>query len=194
MDWQERLKDKSIKINIGSGSDFREDYINVDITDWDHYNKKSQNVDVIANIKDKLPFEDNFADYILCQEIFEHVNRFDALELLKEIKRVLKPKGQLELTVPPAEQQLKLLLTVFNRLTTMDEFQNAHQRGYNVWKAIDDLCGGTWKTFQDGKDLGDFPSHKCFYSHNMLKMLFYNVGLDIISIDSGIKIIASKNE
>lgn len=181
-----------IKLNLGSGSDYRDGWINVDITDVDFYGNKAQKVDVFANLKDKLPFEDDFADYILLQENFEHTCRHDALELLKEIKRVLKPGGSLELTVPPSEKQLKLLLAFMNRETTFDEFENAHERPYNVWKAIDDLCGATTRTFINGKDIGDYMSHKCFYSKPMLKMLFEHVGLKINSIDDSIRIFATK--
>lgn len=181
-----------IKLNLGCGGDIREGWINVDITDWDHYNKRKQKIDVIANLKDKLPFQENYADYILLQECFEHFNRWDAFELLKEMYRILKVGGTLELTVPPAEQQLKLLLTQFNKPTNLNDFLDAHQRPYNIWKAIDDLCGATWQTFQNGKDLGDFPSHKCFYSKEMLKMLFTSTGFTIDKIDNSIRVFARK--
>lgn len=38
-----------------------------------------------------IPFEDNYFDLIFCNQVFEHV-RFPA-DLLKEVKRVLKPNG-----------------------------------------------------------------------------------------------------
>ncbi len=182
-----------IKINLASGSDYREGWINVDITDVDNYNHAKQKVDVFANVKDKLPFEDNYADCILAREVFEHTNRHDALELLKEIYRVLEPGGGLvELTVPPAERQLKLLLAFMGRETNINEFNNAHNMQFNVWKAIDDLCGATVRTIVDGKDIGDYMSHKCFYSKSMLRMLFEHVGFKILSIDDSIKVFAIK--
>jgi SAM-dependent methyltransferase len=45
-----------------------------------------------------LPFSDNFFDLIICSEVLEHLKN-DGLAL-KELKRVLKPKGRLIITVP----------------------------------------------------------------------------------------------
>lgn len=45
-----------------------------------------------------LPFEDNFFDYVICSEILEHL--FYPEKLLSEIKRVLKKKGIVLVTVP----------------------------------------------------------------------------------------------
>ena len=44
-----------------------------------------------------LPFENNSIDLILCSDILEHV---EDKEAVKEIKRVLKPKGILIFSVP----------------------------------------------------------------------------------------------
>lgn len=46
----------------------------------------------------KLPFKDNFADYIGCFEVIEHLAFKEILPALTEMKRVLKPGGELELT------------------------------------------------------------------------------------------------
>lgn len=46
----------------------------------------------------KLPFEDNFFNEVYCYEVLEHVEDLD--KVLKEIKRVLKSKGKLNITVP----------------------------------------------------------------------------------------------
>lgn len=48
----------------------------------------------------KLPFPDNYFDAIYCLSVLHHIpSRFYRLELLKEFKRVLKPRGRLILTV-----------------------------------------------------------------------------------------------
>ncbi len=45
-----------------------------------------------------LPYPDNYFDFVICSEVLEHLK--DDRKALKEIKRVLKPKGTLIITVP----------------------------------------------------------------------------------------------
>jgi SAM-dependent methyltransferase len=54
-------------------------------------------IDYVADIN-KLPFEDNSFDVIFCSQVLEHVPR--PWISIKEISRVLKPGGNLILTVP----------------------------------------------------------------------------------------------
>ncbi|MFC1549983.1 class I SAM-dependent methyltransferase [Candidatus Neomarinimicrobiota bacterium] len=55
------------------------------------------NVDIISDISE-IPEEDNSYDAILCTEVFEHIP--DPLRVLQEFSRLLKPGGELILTVP----------------------------------------------------------------------------------------------
>ena len=47
-----------------------------------------------------LPYEDNFFDYIFLIETLEHIHPEKTNNVLKELKRVLKPSGRLIVTVP----------------------------------------------------------------------------------------------
>jgi len=47
----------------------------------------------------KLPFKDNNFDYIICVASFHHLNKFDQEKALKEFKRILKPGGEMYITV-----------------------------------------------------------------------------------------------
>ncbi|MFH2061258.1 MAG: class I SAM-dependent methyltransferase [Pseudomonadota bacterium] len=51
-----------------------------------------------ADLTKNIPLEDNHADWFICQEGFEHIS--DQLAVFKEINRVLKPGGNLLVTVP----------------------------------------------------------------------------------------------
>lgn len=81
-----------IKVELGCGPNKKiEDAISVDIVELD-------GVDIVANINDGLPFEDNSIDEIYSFHFLEHV---DDLEFVfKEIHRVLKPNGKTIGTVP----------------------------------------------------------------------------------------------
>lgn len=79
------------KLNIGCGRDIKAGYINIDIAPLD-------GVDIVSNIsKEKLPFQDNDVDEVVCIDILEHV---DLIFAMREIHRVLKPNGKLSLRVP----------------------------------------------------------------------------------------------
>jgi ubiquinone/menaquinone biosynthesis C-methylase UbiE len=51
-----------------------------------------------ADIIDKIPVADNYADMLICQEGIEHFS--DQLKVFKEFNRVLKQKGDLIITTP----------------------------------------------------------------------------------------------
>lgn len=51
-----------------------------------------------ANIIDKIPINDNYADMLICQEGIEHFS--DKLKVFKEFNRVLKNQGKLIITTP----------------------------------------------------------------------------------------------
>ncbi|WP_264531796.1 class I SAM-dependent methyltransferase [Flavobacterium sp. N502540] len=79
------------KLNIGCGNDIKKGFVNLDVS-------QLPGVDVVCDIeKNKLPFEDNFFEYILCNDVLEHV---EYVKVLKEIHRILKPGGIVEIRVP----------------------------------------------------------------------------------------------
>ena len=57
-----------IKLNLGSGKDYIQDWINVDIEEQYH-------PDVLADITKPLPFSDGSASYIKAYDILEHVTK-----------------------------------------------------------------------------------------------------------------------
>jgi len=79
------------KLNIGCGDDIRKGWINLDIA-------KIQGVDVVHDINNlPLPFENESFDYVLCQDVLEHI---EYIPLLKEFYRIMKTGGILEIRVP----------------------------------------------------------------------------------------------
>jgi len=51
-----------------------------------------------ADILDKIPVSDGYADFIICQEGVEHFS--DQMKAYKEFNRILKPGGKLIITTP----------------------------------------------------------------------------------------------
>jgi len=83
---------KSDKLNVGSGTDIREGYVNLD-----YY--KFSGTDVIWNInKLPWPFPNNSFSEILLSHIIEHVD--DVVSTMNEIWRISKPGAIIKIGVP----------------------------------------------------------------------------------------------
>jgi len=83
-------------LNIGCGSNFHSDWINLDLY-------KSKYV-TYHNIKKKLPFLDNSVDVIYHSHVLEHLTKEEANKFIKDCFRVLKPDGVMRVVVPDLEQ------------------------------------------------------------------------------------------
>lgn len=85
---------KSIKLNLGSGGVPYKGWLSVDL-----YDKR-------AHIKmdiTKLDFDDCSVEEILASHVFEHLNPYHALDILRDWLRVLKPGGRLTMEMPDIE-------------------------------------------------------------------------------------------
>lgn len=175
-----------MKLNVCCGDDYREDYINIDFSDIKSDGSKIK-VDLVRNVLGGLPYDDNSVDEIVFRESLEHFNRWNGLKILEELFRVLKPGGDIDLTVPPALKQMQILLIQFQkaRNVTMDDFFKAHER-FSVWKWHEDLLGAT----NPDKSLGD--SHLTLYTQHTLRPILEYVGFKIIYIDDNIWVKAVK--
>lgn len=133
-------------LNLGCGNDIKGGFINVDVRPLD-------GVDVVASL-DKLPFEDNYADYILCQDVLEHFCRIELIEVLNEIKRVLKVGGVLDMRSPDCEQiinkycknELDIDSTLGYLFGGQDYKENVHKVGFtkaNCRYVMEELMGFT---------------------------------------------------
>lgn len=81
----------TIKINLGCGYDIRAGWINVD-------SSQLPGVNVVHNIEQlPLPFENESATEVVCQDVFEHI---EYIPVLKDIHRILKPNGTVTIRVP----------------------------------------------------------------------------------------------
>ncbi len=60
------------------------------------------------NFRYGLPFEDNSVDYVYSSHLLEHLHRDDALQLLGEVHRILKPGGWVRICVPDLAHALTL--------------------------------------------------------------------------------------
>ena len=81
-----------MKLNLGSGNVRLKGFVNIDLS-------KYENVDFVCDLnKDKLPFKNNSVDFILANNVLEHLDSID--NCLAECHRVLKDGGVLSVQMP----------------------------------------------------------------------------------------------
>lgn len=83
-------------INLGCGSKFNEQWINVDFV--------STGKDVIGyNLTKGIPFDNNSFTVAYHSHVLEHFTKADAEKFITECNRILKPKGILRIAIPDLE-------------------------------------------------------------------------------------------
>lgn len=170
---------KPIKLHLGCGTVYLKNYINVDVYQEgysflasDHPDLRVQNetalkqyyrypfgqgphicvADVFMDLRN-LTFPANYADEILNVNTFEHFGKAEAVELLKQWRRILKPGGTLHIDVPDMVETARLLV----RAQTIEEVEWAIRLIY-------------------GSQKNAFSFHKWGYTFESLKHVCEGVG------------------
>jgi predicted SAM-dependent methyltransferase len=86
-----------LRLNLGSGTTPIPGFVNVDAL------QDAPGVDVVADIGERLPFDDGAADLVYASHLLEHFGHHEVPGLLAEWRRVLRPGGTLLLAVPDLE-------------------------------------------------------------------------------------------
>lgn len=95
-----------IKLHLGCGKrDFGSDWTHIDGGNFPH----SYSHDIT-----KIPFEDDTVSLIYASHVFEYFDREEAVIVLDEWRRVLKPGGKLRLAVPDFKKILRLYADDFS--------------------------------------------------------------------------------
>ncbi|KKQ31643.1 MAG: Methyltransferase type 11 [Candidatus Shapirobacteria bacterium GW2011_GWE1_38_10] len=61
----------------------------------------------LVDIRKGLPDEDKSVDYIYCSNVLEHFEKFEAITILRECKRVLKDRGLIRIVLPDLTKMMK---------------------------------------------------------------------------------------
>jgi predicted SAM-dependent methyltransferase len=88
-------KYKKLKVNLGCGFLVEKDSIGID--------KRDCGQEIVWDIRDGLPFEDNSVDIVCSCHFLEHLTDSENMDLFEEIYRVLKKGGTTEHLLPHAK-------------------------------------------------------------------------------------------
>lgn len=140
------MNTKSQKLNLGCGSRFVDDWINVDIVPTDPSVIK-------MDFRSGLIYKDNSIDVIYISHVIEHFSLPDAFGLLKECLRVLKPLGIIRVVVPDLENIARLYLECLDGCKESSDVWSIRRE--RMFLEMYDQCireksGGEMQKFLDG--------------------------------------------
>jgi predicted SAM-dependent methyltransferase len=92
-----------MKLHLGCWHRYIPGFIHVDLCDMPH-------IDYKRSIDDLSIFCDCSAELIYCSHCFEYFDRFQAVNVLREWHRVLKPGGILRIAVPDFDKLIEVYL------------------------------------------------------------------------------------
>lgn len=90
---------KSIRLNVGCGTDYKKGWINIDNNSDENITKLDLNWD----LRNPLPFADESVDYIFNEHFIEHLTVDEGKAAVQDFMRVLKPGGVLRMATPDLE-------------------------------------------------------------------------------------------
>ena len=82
-----------MKLDLGAGKNKKEGFLAVDHIQFD-------GVDIVADLKQKWPWEDNSVDEIHASHVLEHFERRERVHFMNEMWRVLKKDAKATIITP----------------------------------------------------------------------------------------------
>ena len=92
-----------LKINLGSGPGKLSGWINVDVA-------PEYQPDLVADLRQPLPFDDQSVDFIHSEDFLVQLTIEEALNFLRECRRILKSDGVMRLLTPDLEKFARMYL------------------------------------------------------------------------------------
>ncbi|MHA1279612.1 MAG: class I SAM-dependent methyltransferase [Candidatus Helarchaeota archaeon] len=90
--WLNKKTKDAMNLHIGCGEVYFDGWVNID--------KDSEKADKKHDARKRLPYKDNSVDFIYNEHFIEHITVEDAIKILIDFYRVLKPEGVLRIATP----------------------------------------------------------------------------------------------
>jgi predicted SAM-dependent methyltransferase len=90
------MADALVKLNLGCGTDYKTGWTNIDNNSDNNITK----LDLSWDLREPLPFEENFVDFIYNEHFIEHLSVEEGQRFLGDCLRVLKPGGVIRIATP----------------------------------------------------------------------------------------------
>ena len=87
------------RLNWGCGGEGAPGWINADL-------KKGPGIDISGDIRDGLPLESDSLDYVVTVHALPEIHYTELVDVLRELRRVLKPGGTLRIAVPNIDRAI----------------------------------------------------------------------------------------
>ncbi|MDC1296926.1 hypothetical protein N8Z37_01275 [Octadecabacter sp.] len=159
-----------MKLHLGCGKRNIEGYKHVDLATFPH-------IDVFTSVDDLSMFNDNTATEIYASHVLEYFDRFDAIKVLAEWRRVLIDGGTLRLSLPNFDNLLKIynksddlnaiLGPIFGRMQ-MNDVTIYHKTVYNR-----ELLTSVLQEAGFGKEILDWDTFQIFPDHDDHSKAFF---------------------
>lgn len=146
-----------MKLNLGCGPKLLDGFVNVDLAG----NWSGVAPDVVADITQRLPFDDESADEVHAYHVIEHIERFEAEAVLADWARVLKPGGLMILECP-----------------CLDKIIGQFRKAIEEQKPIDPRMT-IWGLYGDPNYKEPRMMHRWCYSINELSGLLSDMGMKV---------------
>ena len=124
-----------IKVDICCGTSKPEGFIGVDIF-------PGNSVDIVADLNERFPFEDNSVDVVRAHDAIEHLP--DRIHTMNEIWRICKPNATVDILVPSTDGRAAFQdpthISYWN-INSFLYYSVAHRSYYELCKRYG-FCGG----------------------------------------------------
>ena len=94
------------KLHLGASHNYLDGWLNTDVVPGSRM--------VYLDVTTRFPLDDNTVDYVFAEHLIEHMDYEDALTMLRESWRVLKPGGRIRIATP----NLEILIGLHTRSRT----------------------------------------------------------------------------
>ena len=145
-----------MKLHIGCGDCYKENWINIDIN-------STIKVDLLHDASKPFPYIDNSIDFIYNEHFIEHLSLEDGIKFINEMYRILKKGGVMRIACP----DLDLIIDQYINNSWKEDFNKAGLSVSNKCEMLN-ISMRSWE-------------HKYIYNYEDLELRLKNCGFIDIS-------------